>query len=216
MGIRHQLLKRMLPSWRNVSEGLNRLEGKIDRLQTQSVRVDQPMGEYAAVRSGTDTAVRTLAASTVSRFVLSLVALLVMAAGVMLNFNLIALPMSELVGAGSYIGRFKTAEVSALVLILLQLAVGGFLMEALRLTGTFPAIGNLEERTRARLIWGLATLLLLLAGVQASLAFLRDRIATDIEALKQSLAGLAAVQPVDAWIPAVGYMALGLVLPVVL
>lgn len=216
MGIRHQLLKRMLPSWRKVSEGLNRLEGKIDRLQTQSVRVDQRMGEYAAVRSGTDTAVRTLAASTVSRFVLSLVALLVMAAGVMLNFNLIALPMSELVGAGSYIGRFKTAEVSALVLILLQLAVGGFLMEALRLTGTFPAIGNLEERTRARLIWGLATLLLLLAGVQASLAFLRDRIATDIEALKQSLAGLAAVQPVDAWIPAVGYMALGLVLPVVL
>jgi hypothetical protein len=216
MGTRHQLLKRMLPSWRKVSEALDRLEGKIGRLQAQSERVDQRMGEYAALRSGTDTAVRTLAASTVSRFVLSLLVLLVMAAGVMLNFNLIALPMSELVGAGSTIGRYQTADVMALVLILLQLAVGGFLMEALRLTRIFPTIGNLEERTRRRVIWGLLVLLLLLAGVEAGLAFLRDRIAADIAALNQSLADLAAMQPVDAWIPATGYLVLGLILPLLL
>ncbi|MFN2169045.1 MAG: hypothetical protein ACK2U9_22665, partial [Anaerolineae bacterium] len=68
MGGRHQLLKRMLPSWRKVSEALGRLEDKIVRLQTQSQRVDQRMEEYAALRSGTDTALRALAASTVSRF----------------------------------------------------------------------------------------------------------------------------------------------------
>jgi hypothetical protein len=216
MGIRHQLLKRMLPSWRKVSQALDRLEGKIARLQTQSQQVDQRMGEYAALRSGTDPAVRALTASTVSRFVLSLLVLLVMAAGVMLNFNLIALPMSELVGAGSTIGRYQTADVMALVLILLQLAVGGFLMEALRLTRIFPAIGNLEDQTRTRVIWGLLALLLLLAGVEAGLAFLRDRIAADIAALHQSLADLAAIQPVDAWIPAAGYLVLGLILPFIL
>jgi hypothetical protein len=216
MGGRHQLLKRMLPSWRKVSEALGRLEDKIVRLQTQSQRVDQRMEEYAALRSGTDTALRALAASTVSRFVLSLLALLVMAAGVMLNFNLIALPMSELVGAGSTIGNFQTADVMALVLILLQLAVGGFLMEALRLTRIFPALGNLEEKTRRRVITGLLALLLLLAGVEASLAFLRDRIVADIAALNQSLNDLAAAQPVDPWIPAVGYLVLGFVLPLIL
>ncbi len=216
MGVRHQLLKRMLPSWRKVSETLGRLEDKIGRLQTQSQRVDQRMEEYAALRSGTDTALRALAASTVSRFVLSLLALLVMAAGVMLNFNLIALPMSELVGVGSTIGGFQTADVMALVLILLQLAVGGFLMEALRLTRIFPAIGDLEEKIRRRLIAGLLALLLLLAGVEASLAFLRDRIAADIAALNQSLADLTAAQPVDPWIPAAGYLVLGLILPLIL
>lgn len=213
MGIRHQLLKGMLPSWRKVSHVLERLEGKIGRLQTQSDRVDQRMGEYAALRSGTDSAVRTLAASAFSRFVLSLLALLVMGAGVMLNFNLIALPMSELVGAGSTIGRFQTADVMALVLILLQLVVGGFLMEALRLTHIFPSIGNLEDQTRTRVVWGLLALLLLLAGVEASLAFLRDRIAADIAALQQSLADLAEIQPLEAWIPAAGYLVLGLILP---
>jgi len=216
MGGRHQLLKRMLPSWRKVSEALGRLEDKIVRLQTQSQHVDQRMEEYAALRSGTDTALRALAASTVSRFVLSLLALLVMVAGVMLNFNLIALPMSELVGAGSTIGSFQTADVMALVLILLQLAVGGFLMEALRLTRIFPALGNLEEKTRRRVITGLLALLLLLAGVEASLAFLRDRIVADIAALNQSLTDLAAAQPVDPWIPAAGYLVLGFVLPLIL
>ena len=131
-------------------------------------------------------------------------------------FTMIALPMSELVGAGSTIGGFQTADVMALVLILLQLAVGGFLMEALRLTRIFPAIGDLEEKTRRRLIAGLLALLLLLAGLEASLAFLRDRIAADIAALNQSLADLTAAQAVDPWIPAAGYLVLGLILPLIL
>jgi hypothetical protein len=57
------------------------------------------------------------------------------------------------------------------------------------------------------------TILLILACVESALAFMRDRIAADMQALRQALAAAEAAQPVNSWIPTVGQMVMGFVLP---
>lgn len=113
--------------------------------------------------------------------------------GVIINFNLIALPMSEIVGGGSYIANFKISDVAALVIILVEISMGLFLMESLRITHLFPVIGQLDDRMRRKMIWISFTLLFTLAGVESALAFIRDQIASDLQALRQSLSGAEVV-----------------------
>src|SRR5207247_1831376 len=88
-------------------------------------------------------------ALTVSAFTQFAIAFLVMAVasgGAFVNFKLIALPMSEMVGAGDYISSsLRTSEVAALVIIFVEASMGLFLMESLRITHLFPRIAHLFE-----------------------------------------------------------------------
>jgi hypothetical protein len=139
--------------------------------------------------------------------------LLIAIGGAVINFNLIALPMSEMVGGGSYIGNFKTSNIAALVIILVEVAMGLYLMESLRITHLFPVIGHMDDKMRTRMIWVTFTILLILAGVESALAFMRDRIAADMQALRQALATVETAHPVSSWIPTVGQMVMGFILP---
>ena len=56
-------------------------------------------------------------------------------------------------------------------------------------------------------------LLAVLAGVESALAFMRDRIAQDMEALRQTLAGVEQTTVVTSMIPTVGQMIMGFILP---
>src|SRR5229473_2295256 len=58
--------------------------------------------------------------------------------GAFVNFNLIALPMSELVPSGSRIGGMPVATVAAMVIVLMEVAAGVFAMEMLGITSFFP------------------------------------------------------------------------------
>jgi len=144
------------------------------------------------------------------------VVLLVAAGGALINFKLIALPMSEMVGAGDYLtASLRTSEVAALVIIFVEATMGLFLMETLRITHLFPRIHSLPELQRRRMMWAAFTLLLVLAGVEAALALMRDMLIADKQALLQSL---AATRPAatDGWltgIPTAGQMLLGFILP---
>src|SRR5205823_14740725 len=102
---------------------------------------------------------------------------------------LIALPMSEMVGAGDYISSsLRTSEVAALVIIFVEASMGLFLMESLRITHLFPRIANLNEHMRRRMMWIALTLLVTLAGIEAALALMRDMLISDKQALLHSLA----------------------------
>ena len=57
------------------------------------------------------------------------------------------------------------------------------------------------------------TILTILATVEASLAYMRDLLALDREALAQSLAGAAAGNVEFRWIPSIGQMVMGFILP---
>lgn len=210
---RHQLLARMLPFWRRLERELNNVDGTIRGLDQRSQAIDSQMAMYEQIRAESDDAVRYLSSSTVTHFLSSGLVLLIALMGAFINFHLIALPMSEMVGASSHVGSLMVSDVAALVIILIEIAMGLFLMESLRITRLFPVIGMLDDVLRKRLAWVAFVILLTLAGVEASLAYMRDMLAADNAALAQSLAGSTAVDAQFRWIPAIGQMMMGFMLP---
>jgi hypothetical protein len=96
---------------------------------------------------------------------------------------------------------------------LTEIAMGLFLMESLRVTRLFPLIHALEDRLRGRMLWASFAILLTLACVESSLAYMRDLLAADREALTQQLAGVAAPEVALRWIPSIGQMVMGFMLP---
>lgn len=210
---RHGLLKKMAPFWRKLSHTVEDVGKTITGLHERAALIDRKMDDYESILANSDRMLRRLSSSSMTQFFIAGLVLLIAIGGAVINFNLIALPMSEMVGGGSYIGPFKTSNVAAMVIILVEVVMGLFLMESLRITRLFPIIGMLDDKMRKRMIWISFALLLTLAGIESSLAFMRDRIAADIEALRQTLAGVEAVQDRQSWIPMVGQMVLGFVLP---
>ena len=210
---RQGLLKGMLPYWRKVAESLDEVGGMIKRFEERAKLIDATMTEYEEIRRGSDQAERVLAASSMARFFAGAAFLAVALAGAVLNFHLIALPMAEMVGGGSYIGSFKSSSVAALVIILVEFAMGLYLMESLGITRLFPSVGQIDDKTRKCLGWVALVILTMLAGVEASLGYVRDHLAGDLQALQQSLADVQGGQSVSRLIPAAGQMVIAFVLP---
>ena len=210
---RHSILSKMMPFWRKIEKSLDRIAGSITSIKKRSKTVDRYMDEYEKIRSGSDRAARALSTSAMTQFAIAALVLLIAIGGAIINFNLIALPMSEMVGGASYIGPFKTSDVAGLVIILVELTMGLFLMESLRITRLFPIIGAMDDKMRHRMIIITFTLLAILAGVESALAFMRDRIAHDMEALRQTLAGAEQIALNPSMIPTVGQMVMGFILP---
>jgi hypothetical protein len=183
-------------------------------LLERSKVIDSKMEQYEEIRKGTDKAVRMLSSSSLTQFCIAGFVLLIAIGGAVINFNLIALPMSEMVGGGSYIGPFKTSNVAAMVIIMVEATMGLFLMESLRITKLFPIIGSMEDKMRTRMIWITFSILFILAAIESSLAYMRDMIAADVQALRQTLADVEVTAGrTDNWIPTVGQMVMGFILP---
>ena len=211
---RHGLLGRIMPYWRKASKTLKILDKTMTSLVERSVRIDNMMKEYEQIRAGTDTAMRTLSSSQFTQFFISSVVMLIALGGGIVNFNLIALPMSEMVGGGTYLGPFKMSHVAGMVIILIEIAMGIYLMESLRITRLFPIIGHMEDRKRRGFMWAALIILIVMAGVESSLAFMRDMIAGERLALIQVLAEQEGVaSTTTSIIPMVGQMVMGFVLP---
>jgi hypothetical protein len=213
VGKRHAILEKMRPYWRKVSQTLEEVGKTITGLQERATYIDNRMEEYAEIRNKTDKAAQQLTSSAMTQFFISALVLLIAIGGAVINFNLIALPMSEMVGGGSYIGSFKTSDIAALVIILVELAMGLYLMESLRITRLFPIIGQMDDKMRHRMIWVTFIILLVLACVESALAFMRDRIAADMQALRQTLAQVDTPVAFNSWIPTIGQMVMGFILP---
>jgi len=215
---RHRLLQGMRPYWRRLSNTIEETGKTVRRLIDRSKEIDKHMEKYEAILSGSKSAERSLKSSATIQFSYSLLAVLVAIGGVIINFNLIALPMSEMVGATARIGAFKVSEFAALVIILVEIFLGIFMMEALRFTHMFPVIGALDDKMRIRMAIVSFSFLLTLACVEAALAFMRDHIAADLSALRHSLTAGGVAQAVEVtginkWIPMLGQMTLGFILP---
>lgn len=213
---RHRILEGFMPFWRSVDRNLSQVEKKLSGLQSSVATVDGHMARYEAINAGTDKAEHALVVSAFTQFAISALVVAIAAGGAFINFKLIALPMSEMVGAGDYItSTLRTSEVAALVIIFVEASMGLFLLEAMRVTHLFPRIANLNDALRRRMLWIALTLLVTLAGVEAALALMRDMLIADKQALLQSLAAVQAA-PSEGWlgrIPTAGQMLLGFMLP---
>ena len=216
---RHKILKGMQPSWRSADKLMTEMDKKMLTLHNNAKQIDDDMTKFSAMRAKDS---KTEHALTVSSFVQLAISSLVFAiamGGAFINYKLIALPMSEMVGASDYItSNLKTSDVAALVIVLMEASMGLFLLESLRITQLFPKIGSLDDRMRHRLMWAALILLVILAAIESSLALMRDMLISDKAMLMRDLA--SAAPPVsENWmsnIPMVGQMVMGFVLPFVL
>jgi hypothetical protein len=213
---RHLLLKKMLPYWRSLNSTLESVEEKISGLEGRSKAIDKHMEQYEAILAKSDYAERTLSSSSLTQFFISGLVLCIAFVGMYVNFQLVALPMSEMVGAGSYVGGIQASDVAALFIIAIEVILGLFLMEALGVTRLFPVISTLDDSKIKIIIWTTFSFLLVFAGIESSLAYMRDLLAADREALSQVLSGVKAEEPEFRWIPSVGQMVMGFILPFVL
>ena len=214
---RHKILEGFMPFWRSVDKNLAQVEKNLAALQSSVTTVDAHMAKYESINAGTDKAQHALTVSGFTQFAIALVVMTIAAGGAFINFKLIALPMSEMVGAGDYItSSLRTSEVAALVIIFVEASMGLFLLEAMRVTHLFPRIASLNEVLRRRMLWIAFTLLVTLAGVEAALALMRDMLIADKQALLHSLATVQAMAATEGWvarIPTAGQMLLGFILP---
>lgn len=213
---RHKILDGFMPFWRSLDKTLARADAKMTSLAERATAIDAQMEKYEQITKKTERAEHALAVSALTQFFVASLVLAVAAGGALVNFKLIALPMSEMVGAGDYLtASLRTSEVAALVIIFVEATMGLFLMETLRITHLFPRIHNLGEFMRRRMMWIAFVLLLALAGIEAALALMRDMLIADKQALLQSLAATQAAAP-EGWlsrIPTAGQMLLGFILP---
>jgi len=211
---RHRLLSRMMPQWRHVQSTLGDMSKSVTSLIDRSRSIDRHMDEYRDIVQGTDRALHTLSNSSLVQFFVSSFVLLIALGGAFINFSLIARPMSEMVGGTSYIGSFQTADIAALVIILVEISMGLFLMESMRITRLFPVIGALPDRLRVRMGWITLFILTSLACVEAGLAYMREILLQDELATTALLRGGESVVTSQVmWITTAAQMGMGFVLP---
>ena len=213
---RHKILKAAQPAWRSVDKLASEMEKKMLTLQGNAKQIDGHMTKYEGMRTKDSKTEHALTTSAFVQFAISGLVMVIAMGGAFINYKLIALPMSEMVGAGDYItDSLKTSDVAALVIILMEASMGLFLLESLRITQLFPRIASMDDRMRHRLMLASLIFLIILAGIESSLALMRDMLITDKASLMRDLASVAPVVE-DGWftrIPMAGQMIMGFVLP---
>ena len=214
---RHKILKGFQPFWRSLQQTLNKVDKNITGLQNSAAKIDAQIEKVQHINANLDKAEHALGASASIQFAISGLVMLIAIGGAFVNYKLIALPMSAMVGGGDYItDNLQASELAALVIILFETLMGLFLMESLRFTHLFP-LSNVNEKMRRTMMWVSLTILLVLAGFEVALAVMRDQLVFLDMALKQSLGNAAAAVPLDSsWItkiPTAGQMILGFTLP---
>jgi hypothetical protein len=216
---RHKILASMSPRWKELKGVLERVGKSVNTLLESTRRIDGYMDRYEQIQSGDDRSARNLASSAGKLFIISLIVIGIAVAAAFINFQLIALPMSELVPSGTRLVGMPVASVAALVIVLMEVAAGIFLLDALGITHLFPQIGTLPA-SRRRLVFGVALgSLFLLASIEASLAVLREQLVEAEMSLMESLAGGgqgAVARATGSLIPVVGQAVLGFTLPWIL
>ncbi len=213
---RHQHLKNMMPRWRKVSNMLGQVEKNINSLFDRSITIDRHMDEYEQILRRNDRAERMLSSSSLTQFFISAFVLAIAVGGALINFHLIARPLSEMVGGTSHIMGLQINNIAAMVIILVEIAMGLFLMEAMRITRLFPIIGALNDKVRRRMAWVFFTILTFLACIEASLAFMRELLMEEDAATRAILRGeegASAIQGSYLWITTAAQMGMGFVLP---
>jgi hypothetical protein len=218
---RHGHLKNMIPGIRKLQQILSVANKNTGSLLERSKVIDRQMDDYESIIKKTDQAERMLSSSSLVQFFIAGLVLVIAIGGAVVNFNLIARPMSEMVGGTMKIGGFRIAEIAALVIILLETTTGLFMMEAMRITRLFPIIGALKDKTRLVMFWCALGFLFVLASVEAGLAYMREILMQDDLAMSAMLRGdvasvTAATDQSLRWITTAAQMGLGFILPFVL
>ena len=125
-----------------------------------------------------------------TRFVFALALMTAVGIAGWLNFALLERPMTEVVGDSYRVMGVPIYRLAALAIIVLEVAVGMVLLEALGGTTMFPQFEAIEHRRGLKLaiVVTMTTALFVLAAIEATLALTRD----DLSRLERELMGTLA------------------------
>jgi hypothetical protein len=222
---RHNLLKSAMIHWRRLHHKVSEVGKNWQNLIHQADKIDHQVQHFESLIKGTAKAENLLKVSSTTQFIISLTVLVIAGFGAFVNYNLIALPMSELMPATSQVAGYNVADIGAAVIIMLEITVGLFFMESIGITRLFPVIHFMEDKKRMICAWVCMIFLLALCSVEAGLAFMRESMVADKALLTHFLVGgeLAVNQAAEQAaeqeygnIPMIGQMILGFVLPLIL
>jgi len=164
-----------MPFWRSLDKTSVRWTRSSPGLQDTGSKIDAQMEQVRADQQEDRQGEQALTVSAFTQFAISTLVLLIAAGGALINFKLIALPFSEMVGAGDYLtGACALRRWRRWSSSLVEATMGLFVMECLRITHLFPIIANMNERMRRRMLWTAIVFLFILAGIEAALALMRD------------------------------------------
>jgi hypothetical protein len=204
-----------MPDWRLIQQTLGQVNKTVESVIDRSLAIDRHMEDYGMIVRGENRAESVLSSSSIVYFFISALVLAVATAGAAINFTLIARPMAEMVGGTNFIGAFRTADIAALVIIMVEISMGLFLMESLRITRLFPVIGALTDKMRLRMIVITFAILLMMASVEAGLAYMREVLLQDELATNALLRSDSTGSMVNQhlWITTAAQMGMGFILP---
>ena len=215
---RHKILSAMAPVWKKLLKTMSEVNTKVSLVLETSGKIEKYMTEYEKIRHGGEESIDMLSSKATKLFVFSMLVITVAGFGAFVNFQLIALPMSELVPAGTRVLGMHVSDISALVIVTLEVVLGIFLMEALGVTSIFPQISGMTLSKRRILLYAALLGIFFLASVEAALAVLREHIAATNAATTQALAGAseATADAEGSNITVIGQATLGFTLPWIL
>lgn len=215
---RHKILSSMAPMWKNINKILKDVGEQVSAVLETTKRIDKYMGQFEKIQKGGEDSIDMLASRANKLFIFSLIMIAIAAAGVFVNFNIIALPVSELVPGDTRILGMPVSKFSAMVIICLEVMCGIFLTEALGMTNIIPHIGMMTRGKRRMILFASLFFLFLLAVVEASLGILREALAESDALQKQALAGVAptGLSSSTSHFTVIGQAGLGFILPWIL
>lgn len=168
---RYLLLYRTRPRWRRVQHLLGNLDDRLARFQVRIDSLSERIAEFDSLRKSDRPTVASLVAACVWRCMMATGVLLAAGAGVAVLATLVMEPMQAIMGQGRLAFDLSSYMVTGGLLVFFQLVLGLVMMETLRATDIFPAIGALDASMRRLLFWTSFGLLLALASAGAVLYY---------------------------------------------
>lgn len=170
---RHGILDRMRSLWKEVTVLQERMSETLARALETASRVNGYIDEYARVRNDDRAAARALSYSASKTFSIALFVVAVLSVCGFVSFELMAAPLGELMPTATLLG-VSLAPLAAGLLVLVHVALGVFVVEAVGVTELLPRLGALPGARRRRLLVAAVAGLFALAVVEAVLAGTRE------------------------------------------
>ena len=216
---RRKALAKLKAPVKGIRKRLDGLARIMQGLEGGLARATQTFEEAIQYLEDRDQLERAAQHSLLTQFLIAAFFFVLAAGGSVVNFLLIQRPMAEMVGGGLSIFGVDVSFFAAVVIICVELTAGVVFMDAAGVSHVLPQAEQWSPELRRRVMIGAGVLLLLMAGVEAGLAVLRESLIDQDVQTRALLAG-EAVQGADDQLlgvfPTVVQAAMGFVLPLVL
>ncbi|MGD2132760.1 MAG: hypothetical protein PVI23_08205 [Maricaulaceae bacterium] len=177
--------RHLKPDARRIVQATDRLRLVESKLSRHTEEMNHAADRYERLIGSDERADGAASASIFVPWMAALIVIAIAAAGAILNFQLIARPMAELVGDGARVGGISLAHVAAFTLILLEAATGVVLMEAIGATQLLPVFRRMRGKITTAIGFAAFFFLAVFSTIEVALAFTREAIlALDAEVLR--------------------------------